>query len=203
MSLEVDKSHKKIKFEQVKKPLKRFSIGVAGALLAISLYSGSISTIAKASEVENSSIVWNIDNQEVNIPKAISDDIAFKLGKNPGESINSNNLDKISFLTLEINDQVNSLEFLKYFNNLETLFIFIDTDKLDILKDLAYSKSLVNVNIMGRIDEYNTLDKDSLSFIGKSDSIKKITLTDNYLLSPGCEEELNKLEELELIGGVR
>lgn len=202
MSLEVDKSHKKIKFEQVKKPLKRFSIGVAGALLAISLYSGSISTVAKASEVENSSIVWNIDDQEINIPEAISDDIAFKLGKNPGESINSSDLDKISFLTLEINDQVNSLEFLKYFNNLETLFIFIDTDKLDILKDLAYSKSLVNVNIMSRIDEYNTLDKDSLSFIGKSDSIKKITLTDNYLLSPGCEEELNKLEELELIGGV-
>lgn len=202
MNLEVDKSHKKIRFERIKKPLKRFSVGVAGALLAISMYSGSISTVVKAADVDNSSIVWNIDNQEVNIPEAISDDIAFKLGKKMGETINSSDLDKISFLTLEINEKISSLDFLKYFNKLETLYIFIDSDNLDILNDLSYSKSLVNVNIMSRIGEYNTLDKDSLSFIGKSDSIKTLVITDNYLLSPGCEEELSKLEELELAGGV-
>ena len=202
MKLEVNKSHKKVNFDKLKKPIKAFKVTLASLLVAISMYSGSVSTNVNAAEVDNSSIVWNIDDQEVNIPESISDDIAFKLGKEPGDTIRSSDLDKITFLTIEVDKRINSLEFLKYFNNLETLYIFIDSDSLDILNDLAYSKSLVNVNIMSRIDEYKTLDKDSLSFIEKSDSIKKITLTDNYLLSPGCEEELNKLEELELIGGV-
>lgn len=202
MKLEVNKSHKGIRFEKLKKPLKRFSVAVAGLAIAISMYSGATkNVIATAAEVERPAITWTIDNHDIEIPESISDEIAFKIGKSSGDVITASDLDSINFITLEIDDNVKSLEFLKYFNNLEIINLFLYTENLEVLNDLSYAKNLTDVSILTRVYDYHTLSNDNLSFIGKSDSIKSLTVDEYVLLSPGCEEELNNLETLVIMSG--
>lgn len=202
MNLEVNKSHKGIRFDKLKKPLRKFAVGIAGVSLAISLYSGFTNSNVYASEVDRPGVIWNVDDEKIEIPEIISDSIALKVGKSPGDTITSSDLDKITFLTLNVDDSVISLEFLQYFHNLKDIVIILETDIVSILNDLSYSKSIESVSITSRIDEYHNLTNDNLSFIDKLDSVKNLIVTEFTILTPGCEENLNKLDELTIVGGI-
>lgn len=174
MQLEVNENHKKIRFGGKLNPLQRIKITVAGVVIAITMLSG-ISTQAVEAKSDSNSIVWTIDGQDVKVPASVSGTLEAKLGKSHDESISSAELDNIKTLIVNLDDDEQSLEFLSYFSNLESL-------------------SIVSPS-------YITLKAKELEKGIKPIPLKSLMIYGNTTLEPGCEETLNKLEKLCIIGG--
>ena len=105
MELEVNKSHKKIDFSKVKKPLKRVS---AGVLVSLCLFSGITSGKAYADNFIEEQPSITIEQQEdaiINIPNSCRLSISILVGKDEKEEITASDLAKIKYLNISVDDE--------------------------------------------------------------------------------------------------
>lgn len=193
MELEVNNNHKRIELGNLSEPLKRFSIGALGTIIGVSLYGGCLVSEVHASEIPSSSITdINIDN----LPDEVRRDVLYTLGKEPYEVITSSDLDLIKHLNIRIyNENDTNLSYLQYFHNLENLYIesFIsDTSFLNNLKNVS---SLHNLSLF-LCNDFGFVSKSDLEFLD-SIHLDSISLF-GYSLSPGCEDELNNVDDITL-----
>ena len=193
MELEVNDNHKKFELGNLRNPLRRFSIGALGTVIGVSLYGGCLVNEVHASDVVSSSISdFNIDS----LPDSVRRDVLFLLGKESYEMITSSDLERIKSFNIRVyNDSDTDLSYLKYFPNLEELYIesFIsDSTYFDGLKNVAGLKNLS----LFLCNDYGAITKDSLSFLDNVhiDSISLI----GYSLYPGVEEYLEKIDDIKL-----
>ena len=196
MKLEVDKNHKKIRSDKTKKPFYRFNVGVAaGMMIVVSLFSGaSLDAAAKVNDA--SSIVWNIDDHEMEFPEAISKELEFALMKTPGSSVTRDEISYVHSLSIDVDDSVTSLSSLEVLYNLKNLTIYLKTDDCSVLKTLSNVSSIEDLDIYAY--DYQTIDADTLKAINNFGNLKKLTINYSIDFAPGCEEELNKLSSLKM-----
>lgn len=198
MKLEVNKEHKKIRYGKMNKPFQKFKAGVAGLMIAVSMFSGAaIDTYAKTAD--NNSIVWNIDGLELKFSQSISSALESRLNKKPGDVISREELSKVDSLVIFVDDDTKSLSELEAITNLKSLTLYLETDNYSILKTLSNVASIEDLTIFS--NNYGVIDKDMVNAMNRFGHLKKLELNDHNILEPGCEEELNKLESLKIYNG--
>ncbi len=196
MQLEVNKDHKKIEFGRLKKPIERFTIGLLGTTMAISLFSGSLIPKAYAMR-EATGVTISEDDREADIPAQYKPYIRNILYLDDDEPILESMINKITFLAVNAGDKA-ELEYLKCFPNLTELSVRDFSGNglgLSTIKDLPNLKGL----FVYAYTQNAYLNSDSLSFLD-SLNLDNITLH-GFLLCPGCEEKLNNVSEVQLSNG--
>ena len=197
MQLEVNKNHKRIEFGNLKKPLERFTIGILGTTMAISLYSGALIPTAYAMREATGEVIVSEDDKIADIPSQYQTYIRSQLFLDEDAPITESMLNRFDFLHVNIGDNAD-LEYLKFFPNLTDVSIR-DYDgralNLDTIGSLPNLKSIsLYAYCKGAY-----LEADSLKFLD-SLNVDSITLH-GYFIYPGCEESLNKISNVHLSDG--
>lgn len=193
MQLEVNNNHKKINFNMVKDPIRRFSIGALGTIFGISIYGGALINTAHASNNEDDPITMS-DTIVDDLPEDVRSFVLRQLRKDNEANIFEDELYNINFLIIKVYEDTD-LSFLKHFPNLESILIDSFSSDMSFLNDLKGCRNL------GKIELYNcsslgVLDKDSLDFL-HSLNLESLGLNSFYLY-PGCEECLNNVKDLSI-----
>ena len=221
MKLEIDKSHKRIDNIQLKKTIDKLKLtvgGIGGSVLIL-LYSGILPPKVYAADDIPPAQTQSVE--EVKIPEEWKGKIAGKVGK---DVITKDDLQKIEFLVVTDLELVEDMSFLQYctnlkdvyltvqegksikplFNlpNLEHLYLTIKVDNLDFLNDLSNMQSLEKLDLNILWNDVDLTSDIQNKLLDQFPNLKKLSLSgisiSNLKVWPGCEERLNKLEELDI-----
>ena len=116
----VDKNHKKIDASRIGNPLKRITSGLLAGGMALSMYSGALTSSIKASadELDNNNSIMSIDedNREINFGEkvTIQNSYHFKWTVGIAKTVDG-------FLMLSGLDEKSDLSDLKYFEKVKNL----------------------------------------------------------------------------------
>ena len=192
MTLEVEKSHKKIKKANME-PLKRITVGILGTVMTISLYSGALTTKVYATDDVPTTQEETIE--EVSIPEFLKSDISNKVGKQKEDVITKEDLKEITYLFIGRMIEAD-MSFLKECTNLESIFITVnDETNIDFIQMIPNLKRL---NLTFMTDNTKCLEgikKETLESLQLAGTLDTIELKkDNQTISENIKNNKLTLE---------
>ena len=219
MQLEVNPDHKSMEKTSLETK-RRIKAAIAGATIFVALYSGIIVPPAYAADdIPQTAQEQTIE--EVNIPEFLVSTISSKVGKQPGQPITKEDLQKIEYiyvgyleegdmsflqyctnletLLINVRDQKDDLSFLKWAPNLKSLDLTFMTEDLDVLETIPVMDTVESIQLASTWSIIE-LTEDQQAMLDQFPNLKRLCLM-NSLIAPGWEESLNQVEELELCFG--
>ena len=205
MSLEVNKNDASVDTRQISSNGLEFQRIIAGFLVAITLFSGSIlgPTAVYARETAGTSVSQSIDyvspSTVVEIPEAYKYEVYDLCGKEDEEPITVGDLNSINskFMVLSIVDG-ESLEWLNYVGNVEYLTMIIHADDMSVLKDVKKLQGIKNLSIQAPYLTPIELKIEDFAFLRNSDCIKELSVSGYVSMEPGFLEALTGIKKLSL-----
>lgn len=189
----VDKNHKKIDASRIGNPLKRITSGLLAGGMALSMYSGALTSSIKASadELDNNNSIMSIDedNREINFGEKVTIQGSYKFKWTVGIAKTVD-----GFLTLSGLDEKSDLSDLKYFEKVKNL-------------DLkCYSCNIFNsMPIMSNVEtlsiecwDGSELTEEYIDMLRERfPNLKKLDIG-NAIINPVFVEKMKGLEELSI-----
>lgn len=197
MELEINSSHKKAKMpSDMNRRLRRI---LAGTSLALVLGSGSVMPVsandAKAPVTSESASVE--DNKVVEIPECYLENVKWAFGEDK-DTFTVRDLGSITddmMLAVSSND---SLEWLNYCDNVESLSFIIQTPDKSAFSDIKKLDHLKDCALIAQFDvEDPTICEEDFKFLKECDQLETLCVSD-FSLEPGFIESLTQLKKLSL-----
>lgn len=200
--LELNPNDASFDARQIPKTKNTIKRGLAGLLAAISLFSGSVlgATKVEAAQMNDTQAVTEMasvsPNTVIDIPESYQYEVYDLCGKELGDTITVGDLNDAnsSFVSISVSDN-QSLEWLNYLNNVETLAIAIHTDDMSAFKDVKKIPGLKSLSLF-TLDPAD-LTKENFSFLKNSKDLSSLDVH-GFNVEPGVLEELSNLSELRL-----
>ncbi len=197
MILEVNHEHKKMDASTLKKSIKKFKIGLLGTTIAISLFSGAMPKKAYAAETkENITTEYQISWKD--IPEEQLEYVYDAVNKTKGEEITEEDLEKVNYMFIKVDNENISLDYLKHFPNLQAMNIYFSCDNTKALETIPQMKRIETIEVSNLWNDC-TITKEQTEFIKNNPTLKEVKISNIYI-EPGCEENLNQLESIMVSG---
>lgn len=207
LELEINPNDASCDTRQIPKNKDLFKRSIAGLLVGLTLFSGSVlgPTKVNAAELDNPpSQSQSNDTEDENRVIEISEEhmweVADLCGKEAGEPITIKDLKAVkdSFVSITVLDG-SKLEWLKYLGDVEYLSIILRSENAEIFQQIDSLSGVRNLALTS-IYENHELNATDFAFLKNSPKLTGLSIS-GLNVSPGVVEELKNLRDLSLFLG--
>lgn len=205
LELEINPNDASCDTRQIPKNKDLFKRSIAGLLVGLTLFSGSVlgPTVAHAAEIGNPpSQSQGIDdeNRVINIPEEHAWEVADLCGKEVGEPITIKDLKSVkdSYVSITAVDGCN-LEWIKYLGDVEYLSIILRSENTEMFRQIDSLSGVRNLALTS-IYENHELNATDFAFLKNSPKLTGLSIS-GLNVPPGVVEELKNIRDLSLYLG--
>lgn len=202
LELEINENDASCDMSKLPKSRGEFKRSIAGILVALTLFSGSLigPTTAYAAELDTPpSQSQDIDdeNSVIEIPEEHAWEVADMCGKEIGEPITIKDLKEVkdSFVSITALTDSN-LEWINYLGQVDYLSIIIRADNTEMLRKIESIPGVENLSLIS-MDDTHELNEEDFAFIKNTPQLKGLSIS-GLKIHPGFIESLQNLKVLTL-----
>lgn len=198
--LKIDKNHKKIDARKVGNPIKRITSGLLAGGMALSMYSGSIPKVSAEELDKGTSNVRESDDfqmdffDEIKIPEGVR--IGGTKLYTPFSAYTCGLATGTLQVAIDTEEEV-SLDFLKYFTEIDSLDFYFTANNKDCLKTVPNMPNVTNFQYSYYMQAPFTIEHAEV--LKKFPNLKNFSLLNTSNVTPDAIEKLDQLESLTLM----